>query len=73
MKNGEKRPPRSLPSKKGENATAEEIVAFCRKRLAGFKIPRVVESWPSLPKGGTGKILKAQLKERFWQGRQKRV
>jgi fatty-acyl-CoA synthase len=59
--------------REGEKVTAEEMIAFCRKKLAGFKIPRIVEFCGSLPKGGTGKILKAQLKERFWQGREKRV
>jgi fatty-acyl-CoA synthase len=59
--------------REGEKVTAEEMIAFCRKKLAGFKIPRIVEFCDSLPKGGTGKVLKAQLKERFWQGREKRV
>ena len=59
--------------KEGSKTTAEEITAFCRKKLAGFKIPRIIEFWDSLPKGGTGKILKSQLKEKFWRGREKKV
>jgi fatty-acyl-CoA synthase len=59
--------------KEGQNLTAEELIAYCRKRLAGFKIPRIVEFLDKLPKGGTGKILKAKLKEKFWQEHEKRV
>lgn len=59
--------------KKESKVTIEEIIAFCRKKLAGFKVPRIIEFWDSLPKGGTGKILKEQLKEKFWMGREKKV
>ena len=59
--------------KEGQSLAAEELIAYCRKRLAGFKIPRMVEFLNKLPKGGTGKILKANLKEKFWQEHEKRV
>ena len=59
--------------KEGQSLTAEELIAYCRKRLAGFKTPRIVEFLDALPKGGTGKILKAKLKEKFWQEHDKRV
>jgi len=45
------------------NATAEEIIAFCRERLAHFKAPRAVIFGP-LPKTSTGKIQKFMLRER---------
>jgi long-chain acyl-CoA synthetase len=58
----------------GEQATAEELIEFCRERLAGYKLPRSIEILEGeLPKGGTGKILKKQLRERHWQGRARRV
>ena len=59
--------------KEGQSLTEEDLIAYCKKRLAGFKIPRIVEFWDALPKGGTGKILKSQLKEKFWRGRPKAV
>lgn len=59
--------------KEGQSLTEEELIAHCRTKLAGFKVPRIVEFRDSLPKGGTGKILKSELKEKFWQGREKRV
>ena len=48
--------------KPGAEATAEEIVAFCRENLAGFKCPRTV-IFGELPKTSTGKIQKFVLRE----------
>jgi fatty-acyl-CoA synthase len=59
--------------KPGTAPTAEALVAHCRGRLAGFKVPKRVEIRSELPKGGTGKILKAELREPFWRGQPKRV
>jgi fatty-acyl-CoA synthase len=55
------------------SATADELVAYCRGHLAGFKVPRRIEFRDQLPKGGTGKILKGELREPFWAGEEKRV
>ena len=44
-----------------------------RAQLADFKVPRAIEFRDALPKGGTGKILKAELREPFWEGRDKHV
>jgi fatty-acyl-CoA synthase len=48
--------------KVGRNATAEEIIAFCREHLARFKVPRTVVFGP-LPKTSTGKIQKFVLRD----------
>jgi fatty-acyl-CoA synthase len=48
--------------KDGETATTEEIIAFARRHLAGFKCPRTVVFGP-LPKTSTGKIQKFTLRE----------
>ena len=46
--------------------TVDELTAHCRRTLASYKIPRHVEfSETELPKGGSGKILKRVLRERF--------
>jgi len=50
--------------KPGARAGADELVAFCRERLAAFKYPRRVAIVSDLPKGATGKILKWQLASR---------
>ncbi|TAM81936.1 MAG: fatty acid--CoA ligase [Acidobacteria bacterium] len=57
----------------GQNTTEAEILDHCRCHLAGFKVPKTVEFFQSLPKGGTGKILKKVLREPYWAGRERRV
>jgi long-chain acyl-CoA synthetase len=47
---------------KGQQSTPEEIIAWCKERLAAYKYPRQVEFIEALPKGPTGKILKRELK-----------
>ena len=47
----------------GTSATAEEIMAFCRERLAAYKVPRLVVFRESLPKSGVGKYLRRALRE----------
>ena len=59
--------------KPGESATQEEIIAHVREQLAGYKAPKSVEFWDEFPKGGTGKILKRDIRAPFWEGRQKKV
>jgi long-chain acyl-CoA synthetase len=49
--------------KEGESATAEEIIEFCRSRLAAYKVPRFVEFRDQLPKSAVGKILRRLLKD----------
>lgn len=49
--------------KEGETATAEEIIEFCRERLARFKVPKIVEFRESLPKSLIGKVLRRVLVE----------
>ncbi len=56
----------------GAAATPEEIVAFCRDRLAHYKCPDAVEFGP-LPKTSTGKIQKFVLRQREWAGQDKQV
>ena len=53
--------------------TASELRAHCRTQLAAYKVPREIKFRDALPKGGTGKILKAELREPFWAGLDSRV
>ena len=46
----------------GQSATPEDLIAWCKERLAAYKYPRIVEFIGELPKGPTGKILKRELK-----------
>jgi fatty-acyl-CoA synthase len=56
----------------GASASAHEIIAFCRQRLAHYKCPDAIEFGP-LPKTSTGKVQKFVLREREWSGRDTRV
>jgi long-chain acyl-CoA synthetase len=48
--------------KQGANASSDEIITFCRERIAAYKVPSVVEFVNELPKSATGKILKRVLR-----------
>ena len=48
----------------GHTPTAEELVAFARERLAGYKLPRSIEFVDDLPRTATGKVLKRELRDR---------
>ena len=58
--------------KPGTNPTAEDIINFCRERIARFKVPKTIE-FGELPKTSTGKIMKYKLREKEWQGYEKRI
>jgi acyl-CoA synthetase (AMP-forming)/AMP-acid ligase II len=47
----------------------QEIIDFCRERLAHYKCPKSVEILPALPRNATGKILKRDLRAPYWEGR----
>jgi long-chain acyl-CoA synthetase len=48
----------------GRNATEDELIAFCRERMAAYKYPRQVEVLDKIPKTGTGKLLRRELRGR---------
>ncbi|MGQ0547683.1 MAG: class I adenylate-forming enzyme family protein [Betaproteobacteria bacterium] len=57
----------------GAALRAEDIVAACRPRLGGVKTPKSVELWPELPRSAAGKVLKRAIRDRYWQGRERKV
>jgi acyl-CoA synthetase (AMP-forming)/AMP-acid ligase II len=57
----------------GASASAEEIMEFCRRHLAGYKCPHSVDFVDALPRNPTGKILKRELREPYWEGKRRRV
>jgi long-chain acyl-CoA synthetase len=60
--------------KAGTTLTADDLIAFCRRSLASYKLPRRVEFLETdLPKSTSGKILKKTLRERFWVHQQRAV
>lgn len=60
--------------KPGANVTAEEIMAFCKERIAGYKCPRSVKIQDEpLPMSGAGKILKRDLRAPYWGDKSRAV
>lgn len=57
----------------GSRITAEEIIAYARQRIAGYKLPKSVDFLDSLPRNPSGKILKRELREPYWEGRERQV
>ncbi|MGB3442108.1 MAG: fatty acid--CoA ligase [Actinophytocola sp.] len=57
----------------GETVTTRALVAFLRGRIADFKIPSSFETIDSLPRNPSGKILRRELRERFWRHLDRRV
>jgi fatty-acyl-CoA synthase len=59
--------------KPGAKAEEEELLEYCRARLSHYKCPRSVEFLESLPRTGTGKVLKRELRKRHWTAQKSTV
>jgi long-chain acyl-CoA synthetase len=59
--------------RKGMTATEDEIINYCKERLASYKKPKSVEFWDRLPMTGSGKIMKNEIRDRYWKGYEKKV
>jgi fatty-acyl-CoA synthase len=57
----------------GQEVTEEEIIAHCRGKIAGYKIPKRVEFRDAIPRTATGKIQKFKLREAFWSPSERQV
>jgi long-chain acyl-CoA synthetase len=57
----------------GSRVTAQAVIAFTRERLATFKCPTSVDFVSALPRTPSGKILKRELREPYWAGRDRRI
>ena len=63
--------PKALVVLKPDATVSEaELLEFCRSRLSHYKCPRSFEFVASLPKTGSGKILKRDLRKKYWEGRE---
>lgn len=59
--------------KAGSDANESIILSYARERLAGYKLPKTVEFVDVLPRNPTGKLLKCELREKYWRGYERRV
>lgn len=57
----------------GQTLTIEELITYCRDQLAGYKIPRRLEFYETLPRNPSGKILKKTLREPYWKNRERKI
>jgi len=60
-------------TKPGMSLTADQMIEFCRDKIAGFKIPRQLEIIDELPRNPSGKILKKVLRVPYWEGRSRDI
>ncbi len=59
--------------KPGHKATEEEIIQFCKERMAHYKAPKSIDFMDALPRTGSGKIHKKGLRDKYWEGYEKKV
>jgi len=59
--------------KPGQEATEREITHFCKERLAHYKAPKSIDFVAALPRTGSGKIHKKGLRDKYWEGYDKKV
>ena len=52
----------------GMRASADELIAFCGERLAGYKKPKSIDFAGELPRDAAGKLLKRHIREPYWAG-----
>ncbi|MGH3360085.1 MAG: long-chain-fatty-acid--CoA ligase [Nocardioidaceae bacterium] len=59
--------------KPGQSVDPDELIAFCKKRLAHYKCPTSIDVVEALPRNPTGKILKRDLRKPYWADRERQV
>jgi len=58
---------------KDQDPSPDELIAFAKTQLAGYKVPKSVDFAESLPRNPSGKILKKDLRAPFWEGRKRQI
>lgn len=59
--------------KNDARVTEEVLRAWCRERLGGVKAPKSIEFWPALPKSVVGKVLRRDVRQKFWIGHDRHI
>jgi acyl-CoA synthetase (AMP-forming)/AMP-acid ligase II len=59
--------------KPGQRATEQEVIQFCKERMAHYKAPKSIDFVDALPRTGSGKIHKKNLRDKYWEGFEKKV
>lgn len=59
--------------REGESLTEEEVIAYAKTQLGGYKVPRKIQFLPELPRNASGKVLKKDLRAPYWEGQERQV
>jgi acyl-CoA synthetase (AMP-forming)/AMP-acid ligase II len=59
--------------KAGAARDADSVIAWSRRRIGGFKVPKSVDFVDALPRNATGKVLRRALREPYWARNERRV
>lgn len=59
--------------KPGYEASSEELIALCKQELGSVKTPKSIEFWDELPRSAVGKVLKRDIRARYWVGQWRSV
>jgi acyl-CoA synthetase (AMP-forming)/AMP-acid ligase II len=59
--------------REGSSVTADELIAFCKDHIASYKKPKSVDFIDELPKNNYGKLLKREVREKYWQGADRKI
>jgi acyl-CoA synthetase (AMP-forming)/AMP-acid ligase II len=62
-----------IVAKPESSPTAEDIIAYARERIAGYKCPKSIDFIDALPRNPSGKVLRKDLREPYWAGHTRRV
>ena len=61
------------PGHEASGALTADILAFCRSKLAGYKVPRSLDYEAELPRTAAGKLYVRRLRDRYWAGRDRQI
>jgi long-chain acyl-CoA synthetase len=61
------------PGHRPSDQLATEIMAYAREHLAGYKVPRSIDFADEFPRTETGKLVKRELRDPYWQGRERAI
>jgi acyl-CoA synthetase (AMP-forming)/AMP-acid ligase II len=59
--------------KPGRQVEGEQVIALCKEQLGSVKAPKSVEIWADLPRSAVGKVLKKDIRAKYWEGRWRAV
>ena len=59
--------------RQGQSLDQEEIIRYCKDNMASYQAPKLVQFVDELPRNPSGKVLKRELREPYWEGRESRI